>query len=431
MKKREKRKLNNDRGFSLIEVLVAVVILAIITLPIINSFASAARINSKARQAENADTAASAVIEDFKALSIDRLKEKYPEQYQYDESTGIYTFNVTNSGLDYYEGVNGEEFAINVVLDPTAYKDVVSEDGTYENNPTNNINSYGVPNFASLNTSKNYVIRDVIYRWDMDAKGTFAIQSENYNESMIKKTLEITVDIGPADGNIDGNDIETEFVQNVSGRIIYKYSGCDDVVKEFKLEENRFMIPQTDNKYMVSADTGVKNVYLFYVPFDKYTTEFVENLTGDEWLSDTCYATDNVIINYNYNNEYSEVDYSALDVYLVQQNILSVYNRDIYLNRKNVQVNINNNEKIDLNNYGTIDLSGSIGLKGGVSIYSNIYKWDTLKSPQAVRNNGLTVNKEDAVKDYLYTITVDVWLDNDSRDENEDTLTTVISTKEN
>lgn len=62
---RKNRKLNNS-GFSLVEVLVAIVILAIISLPVLSTFSNAARINNKARRTENANTAINNIIEEAK-----------------------------------------------------------------------------------------------------------------------------------------------------------------------------------------------------------------------------------------------------------------------------------------------------------------------------------------------------------------------------
>ena len=68
----KKRKLNN-RGFSLVEVLVAIVILAIISLPVLSTFSNAARINARARRTENANTAINNIIEEAKTMSLENL----------------------------------------------------------------------------------------------------------------------------------------------------------------------------------------------------------------------------------------------------------------------------------------------------------------------------------------------------------------------
>ena len=57
----KKGKLNNS-GFSLVEVLVAIVILAIISLPVLSTFSNAAKINAKARRTENANTAINNIV---------------------------------------------------------------------------------------------------------------------------------------------------------------------------------------------------------------------------------------------------------------------------------------------------------------------------------------------------------------------------------
>ena len=84
---RKNRKLNNS-GFSLVEVLVAIVILAIISLPVLSTFSNAARINNKARRTENANTAINNIIEEAKSMSLDRLAGGNG-QYTYQQLGGI------------------------------------------------------------------------------------------------------------------------------------------------------------------------------------------------------------------------------------------------------------------------------------------------------------------------------------------------------
>ena len=73
----KKRQLNNS-GFSLVEVLVAIVILAIISLPVLSTFSNAARINSKARRTENANTAINNIVEEAKITPLKDLLKGVP-----------------------------------------------------------------------------------------------------------------------------------------------------------------------------------------------------------------------------------------------------------------------------------------------------------------------------------------------------------------
>ena len=122
---RKNRKLNNS-GFSLVEVLVAIVILAIISLPVLSTFSNAARINNKARRTENANTAINNIIEEAKSMSLDRLAGGNG-QYTYQQLGGIdsTTYSVGNkkdaSNILYYEGVNKEKFYIKAEFDPSPY----------------------------------------------------------------------------------------------------------------------------------------------------------------------------------------------------------------------------------------------------------------------------------------------------------------------
>ena len=69
--------LNKNAGFSLVELLIAVIILAIIVVPLLHGFVTSARMNGKARQTQRAITVAQDLMEGLKAYDIEELKEQF------------------------------------------------------------------------------------------------------------------------------------------------------------------------------------------------------------------------------------------------------------------------------------------------------------------------------------------------------------------
>lgn len=70
MGNRKKKQNRSNQGFTLVEVLVAVAILAIAVAPILSSFVGTARINSTARRKLTATTIAESLMESVKAYSL-------------------------------------------------------------------------------------------------------------------------------------------------------------------------------------------------------------------------------------------------------------------------------------------------------------------------------------------------------------------------
>ena len=56
-----------NKGFTIVEVIIAVAMLAIVSIPILGSFAQSAKYNAKARNIQKATIAAQTVMEDIKA----------------------------------------------------------------------------------------------------------------------------------------------------------------------------------------------------------------------------------------------------------------------------------------------------------------------------------------------------------------------------
>lgn len=72
---------NNNSGFTLLEVMVGVIILAIMSVPIYRAFATSAQTNARAKIEAKCTTAAENVMEDFRSLSTKDLLAKV-EKYE-------------------------------------------------------------------------------------------------------------------------------------------------------------------------------------------------------------------------------------------------------------------------------------------------------------------------------------------------------------
>ena len=73
---RDKRRINN-KGMSLVELMIAITILAIITVPLLHAFVSSARINRKAKQTQRLTTIGQDIMEGLKAYSVEDLAYEF------------------------------------------------------------------------------------------------------------------------------------------------------------------------------------------------------------------------------------------------------------------------------------------------------------------------------------------------------------------
>lgn len=398
-------KKRGNQGFSLIEVLVAMTILAIVSLFILKTFANSAQINSKARRIENANTAASDISENFKSLSIEQLKDMEGYTYKRFDKNGVelvstapvsstdkYVFNLKD-----YKGINGEKFNVEVTLDPSQYSD--DTDSGEGKVTANNINSVEAYSFDSINSEDNILIRDEIYKWDEWAREALG-QSDITN---IIKTVTIKTEIAGT-GVIDGS----VYNQTVSGTVTYSLKDGETILAN--VEKTLF---STGSKSVVlNAKDGKvtpKNVYIMYLPYDTKSITSVPDETG------AYYGSDNINIEYVYPTGAGSAEFGNCNVYLAQQNVKStnsgVDNYKVYINRKNVSVKVNNGDMVFNNTKGTLNLSYG-GDNGKVNIYSNIYKWNEYGAPAgSTVNNGIMQNMAVNGTAALYKMTIKVTLD--------------------
>jgi prepilin-type N-terminal cleavage/methylation domain-containing protein len=130
-----KHRLNN-RGFSLVELLIGVTILAIVVAPLIHAFVTSAATSSKAKRLRSETIAAQNILESYKATSIDMLLNSIASG---DDRLGdvatITGLSLLNTATNAYEAVSLGS-AGDIVSDGPGYKlelnDIRVDDRQYD-----------------------------------------------------------------------------------------------------------------------------------------------------------------------------------------------------------------------------------------------------------------------------------------------------------
>jgi prepilin-type N-terminal cleavage/methylation domain-containing protein len=151
----------NQRGFSLIELLIAVLILAIVVVPLLHTFTTAAGTTAKSRQRANADKTAQNAVEVLQANSLSTILSAgdSPEQKAYVEGLfGAESAQVDNED----ETLNGVRtvtlenvqcgetlYNVQMTMDPRAYQDDGNINGTKLTQYTSMDAVYTAPKVAS------------------------------------------------------------------------------------------------------------------------------------------------------------------------------------------------------------------------------------------------------------------------------------------
>ena len=74
--KRERERIDN-RGFSLVEIIISITILAVVTLPVLHTLVMSARYNAKARERQRVTTSAESIMESFKAYELQEIYTQF------------------------------------------------------------------------------------------------------------------------------------------------------------------------------------------------------------------------------------------------------------------------------------------------------------------------------------------------------------------
>lgn len=366
----------NNKGVSLVEVLVTLAVVVIMAGPLINGFLNAMGVNSNARTIQNGTTVGQDLVEEFEALPVEQLcgiyEEYLPEDFlaTYEEGD-ILTF----TGIP-VDGPNGEKFEVDITLDPTAY----NADGDKIN-----VNNVELPGMSSLYASNSIMLYKDYVDADDDLKNLFAATGEldndilenlNTNAQRQKMSKATNIKVKCAYNDVSDKydyDIEMEM------SYLYKKSATDVVtVTEERLVED-----------MIFDGDQTHTIYLVCPVFDIYTWASVGGVS---------YATDSINIEYVYHG--MPEDKKDVYFYLAEQEVNNKTHPNIRQRINPTNVKVKELETV----YSITDASKKFDRESTIMLNTNIGK-DTADLTYVNQVSGIA----------LYDMDVQVRLAGDSK----------------
>lgn len=271
---RKNRKLQLDnKGFSLVELLVAMIILAIIVVPLLHTFISSARTNARAKQTMRATTIAENLMEEFIDADVGDMLLKYGGVE--DKTTGICTFSIPGGAL--LSEHQTTDYRVDVELNPTVYAARNSDNVIDVDAIT--LSDCGI---YSMPLDADDVIYDLFTSWNQDAHTTDA-SYVSVNRSEFEENLErsIMVKIINRGMTTDAENKQIPLVR-VTLTIEYNYVGGLNALRP----ENRTYTETKEIFDNASAKKELSAVYLMFTPrykaFQKGHPDIItiENLTN-------------------------------------------------------------------------------------------------------------------------------------------------------
>lgn len=255
---------HSKEGFSLVEVIIAVTLLAVLALPVLAYFTNAAVSASKGKDTQKANMAAQSVTEELNSCtSFQQIEEELVA------ATGsAWTVEAAADAVNRQSRLSKE-----VIVDGTAYEAKVTVDYEYETKNVNGddtasqFNDYEVPQLKEVYSSSNVVIAETdqadtavsnfLYRYPEDSVSSI--------RSGMKRTLCLDIIKGSVTAGEDG-------IYQVKGSYEYSYKDktYSSVIEDTKIEVEK-----------------LENIYYFYnliqtdIPED-VKVNFSDNVTIEE-----------------------------------------------------------------------------------------------------------------------------------------------------
>ncbi|MFV0342910.1 MAG: prepilin-type N-terminal cleavage/methylation domain-containing protein [Anaerocolumna sp.] len=299
---------HKNAGFTLVELLISISILAIVLLPLLNNFVTAAKVNQKSKRMQNETVLTQTILEEVKALELVDLAARYNYPEDFPEIKDEVLEMVLKNGI--LEPVTEDEKSVirnsseedttyilnqdratyyfakkNISLSGKTYDALITLDGsTYIEGNTDEasaFNSFSMPVFSDLDAVNNLLILQT-YEEDT-ALNTLYSNHLAYNQAIEEALPSVT----PADVPTD-NPAETTTDSPIDGPTYYEKDDIKRVLrKEIEVTISSTVPYSVTVTFTYSADEipgadfvsytlGQKevdpqkgSVYIFYIPSAK------------------------------------------------------------------------------------------------------------------------------------------------------------------
>lgn len=248
------RKGLNDRGFSFVEVLISILILALLATPLLKQFVTIYKVNSKSDRIQKDTFIAQNIVEDIKAKTFQEIKEEYKDPSGFsDVPNEVYYF--AKKGIE----SNNKKYDALITMDASAYR---VENPTDPSGEKIGYNTFEMPIIADINVPKN-ILAIESYETELAIAALYANHVNYIAEQRELHKDDPTYSIT----EVSSSDVREQLVKQMIVEI-NKLDGSIKVNVEFD-----FSAPTVDGckneRYTITDKAfhaAIGNVYLFYYP---------------------------------------------------------------------------------------------------------------------------------------------------------------------
>lgn len=271
-------KQNSDKGFSLVELIIVVSILAIAAIPLMRSMSMASRTNAKAQSIQNATSLAESIMEEMKSTPIDTLKSTYGTDFS---ASGVMTIEMKGAGNKGITATQGEKFFATVVIRTDTYATPVPGGSTSKADKVKAANVLKLPLIEDIDTNTQAVLTSSreFNRFDSDALNYFNQKIDNYPTRKAEITSK-TININKTSSIVAGYDaITVKASVSYEGKITGGTAFSESYVKELYTGTFTPELKEGSTTEHLPLDS---NIYIFYQKGPTIPAGVTESIVVDD-----------------------------------------------------------------------------------------------------------------------------------------------------